>query len=73
MEDVLLNRRADATERLLAFSESVKQRGRAEVQEDAWRQGTVEERLKHALVKGVADYIEADTEEARQKFGRPLA
>jgi 5-methyltetrahydrofolate--homocysteine methyltransferase len=73
VEDVLLNRRADATERLLAFSESVKQRGRAEVQEGAWRQGTVEERLLHALVKGVADHIEADTEEARQKLGRPIA
>jgi len=73
VEDVLLNRRADATERLLAFSESVKQRGRAEVQEDAWRQGNVEERLKHALVKGVADYVEADTEEARQELGRPLS
>jgi 5-methyltetrahydrofolate--homocysteine methyltransferase len=73
VEDVLLNRRADATERLLAFSESVKQRGRAEVQEDEWRQGTVEERLKHALVKGVADHIEGDTEEARQKLGRPLS
>ena len=72
VEDVLLNRRADATERLLAFSESVKQRGRAEVQEDAWRQASVEERLKHALVKGITDYIEADTEEARQKLGRPL-
>ncbi len=72
VEDVLLNRRADATERLLAYSESVKQRGRAEVQEDAWRQGTVEERLLHALVKGVADHIESDTEEARQKLGRPL-
>jgi 5-methyltetrahydrofolate--homocysteine methyltransferase len=73
VEDVLLNRGADATERLLAFSESVKQRGPAEVQEDAWRQGSVEERLLHALVKGVADHIEADTEEARQKLGRPLA
>jgi len=73
VEDVLLNRRADATERLLAFSESVKQRGRAEIQEDAWREGRVEERLKHALVKGVADYVERDTEEARQKFGRPLS
>ena len=72
VEDVLLNRRADATERLLAFSESVKQRGKTEVQEDAWRQGSVEERLKHALVKGTADYIESDTEEARQKLGRPL-
>jgi len=73
VEDVLLNRRPDATERLLAFSESVKQRGPAEIQEDAWRQGSVEERLRHALVKGVADHIEADTEEARQKLGRPLA
>jgi 5-methyltetrahydrofolate--homocysteine methyltransferase len=73
VEDVLLNRRADATERLLAFSESVKQGGRTEVEPDEWRQGTVEERLKHALVKGVADYIEADTEEARQKLGRPLS
>jgi len=72
VEDVLLNRRPDATERLLAFSESVKQRGSGEVQEEAWRQGAVENRLKHALVKGVADFIEADTEEARQKLGRPL-
>ncbi|HYA64600.1 MAG TPA: methionine synthase, partial [Candidatus Sulfotelmatobacter sp.] len=73
VEDVLLNRRPDATERLLAFSESFKQRDRTEVQEDAWRQGTVEERLLHALVKGLADHIEADTEEARQKLGKPLA
>jgi 5-methyltetrahydrofolate--homocysteine methyltransferase len=73
VEDVRLNRSADATERLLAFSESVKQRGPAELQEDAWRQGTVEERILHALVKGVADHVEADTEEARQKLGRPLA
>ncbi len=72
VEDVLLNRRADATERLLAFSESVKQRGPSEVQKDEWREGTVEERLKHALVKGVTDYIEADTEEARVKLGKPL-
>jgi len=73
VEDVLLNRRADATERLLAFSESVKQCGPAELREDAWRQGAVEERLLHALVKGLADHIEADTEEARQKLGRPLS
>src|SRR5271169_14056 len=72
VEDVLLNRRADATERLVKFAESVKQRGRAEVQEDAWRQEPVEERLKHALVKGVTDFIESDTEEARQRLGRPL-
>ncbi len=72
VEDVLLNRRADATERLIAFAESLKQQDRAEVKEDEWRQGTVEERLVHALVKGIADYVEADTEEARQKFARPL-
>jgi 5-methyltetrahydrofolate--homocysteine methyltransferase len=73
VEDVLLNRRPDATERLIAFAESVKAQGKAEVKEDEWRSGTVEERLSHALVKGVVDYIEADAEEARQKYGRPLA
>ena len=57
---------------MLAFSESVKERVHAAVQEDAWRQETVEERLRHALVKGVADYIESDTEEARRKLGKPL-
>jgi 5-methyltetrahydrofolate--homocysteine methyltransferase len=72
VEDVLLNRRPDATERLIAFAESVKQRDKAEVVADEWRQGSVEERLQHALVKGIVDYIEADTEEARQKYGRPL-
>jgi 5-methyltetrahydrofolate--homocysteine methyltransferase len=73
VEDVLLNRRPDATERLLAFADSVKQKGKAAVEEDAWRRGTVEERLSHALVKGIVDHIEADTEEARKKYGRPLA
>jgi 5-methyltetrahydrofolate--homocysteine methyltransferase len=72
VEDVLLNRRPDATERLLAFAERVKQKGKVEAEEEEWRQGTVEERLSHALVKGIVDYIEADTEEARQKFPRPL-
>jgi 5-methyltetrahydrofolate--homocysteine methyltransferase len=72
VEDVLLNRRPDATERLLAFAESVKQHAKTEVQEQAWRQEPVEERLKHALVKGIVDYVEADTEEARQKYGKPL-
>ncbi len=72
VEDVLLNRRPDSTERLLAFADSVKQRGKAEVKEDAWRQGTVEERLSHALVKGIVDYIDADTEEARLKYAKPL-
>src|SRR5579863_10003110 len=73
VEDVLLNRRPDATERLLAFADSVKQKGKAPVEESAWRQGPVEERLKHALLKGIVDYIEADTEEARQKYGKPIA
>ena len=72
VEDVLLNRRADATERLIKFAESVKQKGKAEIVEDAWRRGTVEERLSHALVKGIVDFIDADTEEARQKYGKPL-
>ncbi|HEX3890426.1 MAG TPA: homocysteine S-methyltransferase family protein, partial [Verrucomicrobiae bacterium] len=72
VEDVLLNRREDATERLIKFAESVKQKGKVAVVEDAWRSGTVEERLSHALVKGIVDFIDADTEEARQKYGRPL-
>jgi 5-methyltetrahydrofolate--homocysteine methyltransferase len=73
VEDVLLNRRPDATERLVTFAESVKQKGKVEVEEQSWRQGTVEERLSHALVRGIVDYIDADTEEARQKYGKPLA
>lgn len=72
VEDVLLNRRPDATERLVAFADSVKQHGRVREKDDAWRQASVEERLKHALVKGVTEFIEADTEEARLKYGRPL-
>src|SRR6201998_567596 len=73
VEDVLLNRRPDSTERLLAFTETVKAKEKGEVEEDSWRKGTLEERLTHALVKGIADYIEEDTEEARQKYGKPLA
>src|SRR5580765_966289 len=72
VEDVLLNRRPDATERLVMFAETVKQQGKAAVKDDEWRSGTVEERLSHALVKGVTDYIEQDIEEARQKFAKPL-
>jgi 5-methyltetrahydrofolate--homocysteine methyltransferase len=72
VEDVLLNRRDDATERLIKFAESVKQKGKVAVVEDAWRSGTVEERLSHALVKGIVDFIDADTEEARQKYAKPL-
>ena len=73
VEDVLLNRRPDATERLIEFAESVKQKDKVEVVEDAWRKGTVEERLSHALVKGIVDFIETDVEEARRKYGKPIA
>jgi 5-methyltetrahydrofolate--homocysteine methyltransferase len=73
VEDVLLNRRPDATERLVAFAETVKQKGKAAIKDDDWRTGTVEERLTHALVKGITDYIDQDTEEARRKYPTPLA
>jgi 5-methyltetrahydrofolate--homocysteine methyltransferase len=75
VEDVLLNRRPDATERLVEYGESLKGTGKASTEKKAeeWRTGTVEERLAHALVKGIDTYIEADTEEARLKLGRPLA
>jgi 5-methyltetrahydrofolate--homocysteine methyltransferase len=73
VEDVLLNRRPDATERLIKFADSVKQKDRTAVTEDEWRKGTVEERLEHALVKGIVDFIDGDAEEARQKLKRPLA
>ena len=76
VEDVLLNRRPDATERLVEYGEAIKAAGAgAQVSEkraEEWRNGTVEERLSHALVKGIDTYIDADTEEARQKLGRPL-
>ncbi len=69
VEDVLLNRRDDATERLVDFAETVKgQSGKGAVADDSWRQGTVEERLKHALLKGIVKHVEEDTEEARQKY-----
>ncbi|MBS1486374.1 MAG: methionine synthase [Bacteroidetes bacterium] len=72
VEDVLLNRREDATERLLEFAETVKGGTKKKEADDAWRSGTVEERLSHALVKGIIDFIDQDTEEARQKYDRPL-
>ncbi|RYZ22427.1 MAG: methionine synthase [Chitinophagaceae bacterium] len=71
-EDVILNRRADATERLVSFAETVKAKGKEEVKDEAWRNNSVEERLKHALVNGITDYINADTEEARRKYPKPL-
>jgi 5-methyltetrahydrofolate--homocysteine methyltransferase len=80
VEDVLLNRRPDATERLVEFGEKLKATGEAgagdegdEKKVEEWRNGTVEERLSHALVKGIDAYVEADAEEARVKLGRPLA
>ena len=74
VEDVLLNRRPDATERLVEFGETLKTVGQAvsEKKAEEWRHGTVEERLSHALVKGIDTHIESDTEEARAKLGRPL-
>ena len=77
IEDVLLNRRPDATERLVTFADELKARqggaSRIETKEDlAWRDGPVEERLKHALVKGLDAYVETDTEECRRKYPRPL-
>jgi 5-methyltetrahydrofolate--homocysteine methyltransferase len=72
VEDVLLNRRDDATERLVDFAENVKAKGKTPVADAAWRKEPVQERLKHALVKGIVDHIDADTEEARQKCKRPL-
>jgi 5-methyltetrahydrofolate--homocysteine methyltransferase len=72
VEDVLLNRRPDATERLVEFAETVKSQGKTAVKDEAWREAPVEERLSHALVKGIVDYIDADTEEARQKLAKPL-
>jgi 5-methyltetrahydrofolate--homocysteine methyltransferase len=73
VEDVLLNRRPDATERLIAFAHTVKGPEKGPAAEDAWRRGTVEERLSHALVRGIDEFVDKDTEEARQKYGRPLA
>jgi 5-methyltetrahydrofolate--homocysteine methyltransferase len=86
VEDVLLNRRPDATERLVAFADELKAKeaadkaagtggpvpGAAASAADAWRSQSVEERLKHALVKGIDAFVDADTEEARRKYPRPL-
>jgi 5-methyltetrahydrofolate--homocysteine methyltransferase len=74
-EDVILNHNNDnneATERLINFAETVKAKGKEIIKDDAWRNTTVEERLKHSLVNGITDYIDADTEEARLKYPKPL-
>ncbi len=72
VEDVLLNRREDATERLVEFAETVKNKGKTLVKDEAWRQYPVEERLSHALVKGIVEFLDEDVEEARQKYDRPI-
>jgi 5-methyltetrahydrofolate--homocysteine methyltransferase len=73
VEDVLLNRRDDSTERLVDFAETVKGTGGKEKKNDlAWREQPVQERLAHALIKGIADFVEEDTEEARQAAKRPI-
>ena len=74
-EDVILNRNNDnneATEKMIAFAETVKAKGKVIVKDESWRQTSVEERLKHSLVNGITDYIDADTEEARLKYPKPL-
>jgi 5-methyltetrahydrofolate--homocysteine methyltransferase len=73
VEDVLLNRREDATERLLDFAESVKGNTKEKKADEAWRSQPVGKRLEHALVKGIIDHIDEDTEEARQMFDKPLS
>ena len=72
VEDVLLNRRPDATERLVTFAEGVKQQERGVQEQEAWRFGSVEERLTHSLVRGIVEYIDVDVEEARKKYERAL-
>jgi 5-methyltetrahydrofolate--homocysteine methyltransferase len=75
IEDVILNRNNDnneATEKLIAFAETVKAKGKVVEKDEKWRDTSVEERLKHSLVNGITDYIDADTEEARLKYPKPL-
>lgn len=74
-EDVILNRNNDnneATEKLIAFAETVKAKGKEEKKDEAWRSEPVEKRLAHALINGITEHIDADTEEARLKYPRPL-
>ncbi|MDC0267776.1 methionine synthase [bacterium] len=73
VEDVLLNRRPDATERMVTFAQTVKGEKRSEAEKAKWRESEVEERLAHALIKGLVEHIEADTAEALEKYGKPLS
>ncbi|WP_372905067.1 methionine synthase, partial [Rhodohalobacter sp.] len=74
VEDVLLNRRNNATERLIEYADRIKDQGeeKTEKKRDEWREESVEKRIQHALVKGIVDYIEEDVEEARQKYDHPI-
>ncbi|MEQ8908966.1 MAG: methionine synthase [Vicingaceae bacterium] len=72
IEDVLLNRREDATDRLTDFAETVKGEGKVAVKDDSWRKESVQSRLSHALVKGIVEHIVDDTEEARLQYDKPL-
>ena len=72
VEDVLLNRRPDSTERLVEFAENIKHKGKVQVKDETWRKMDVKKRLTHSLVKGIVDYIVEDTEEARQMFDKPI-
>ncbi|SEA86452.1 methionine synthase (B12-dependent) [Pedobacter hartonius] len=72
VEDVLLNRREDATERLVDFAETVKSKGKELVKDEEWRKESVESRLSHSLVKGIIEYLDDDVEEARQQYERPI-
>jgi 5-methyltetrahydrofolate--homocysteine methyltransferase len=72
VEDIIFNRRPDATERMVTFAETVKGGGLARELDLTWRESSVQERLSHALVHGIVEFIEADTEEARQQYPRPL-
>ncbi len=72
VEDVLLNRRPDSTERLVEYAETVKNKGKEQVKDDSWRKQDVRERLIHSLVKGIVEYINEDTEEARKLFDKPI-
>ncbi len=72
VEDVLLNRRSDATERLVEFADTIKSKGKEVVRDEEWRKAPVAERLSHALVKGIIEYLDDDVEEARQMYAKPL-
>jgi 5-methyltetrahydrofolate--homocysteine methyltransferase len=72
VEDVLLNRNPEATEKLVEYADTIKSKGKEIVRDEAWRNNPVEERLSHALVKGIIEYLDADVEEARQQYAKPL-